>query len=114
VGEKKESGEGEMGDLQQAWALLSEEERDVFGRAIDALVWVTRPRLRNLIFRRRYAQEVLDLAAKAMSGALGVGYSTGFRAVEQFAKLSGSMAGGTDEEKRQLLVDFVERSKVRE
>jgi hypothetical protein len=112
VGEKKESGTGEMSDFQQAWALLSEEERDVFGRAIDAIVWVTRPRLRNLIFRQRYAKEVLDLAGKAMSGALGIGHSTGFRAVEQFAKLSGSMAGRTDEEKRQLLVDFVERSKA--
>jgi hypothetical protein len=103
-----------MSDSQQAWALLSEEERDVVGRAIDALVWVTRPRLRNLVFRRRYGQEVLALAGKAISGALGVGYSTGFRAVEQFAKLSDSMVGRTEEEKRQLLVDFIERSKAQE
>lgn len=111
MGEKKEPGDGRDERFQQAWALLTEQERDVVGRAIDALVWVTRPRLRNLIFRRRYAQEVLDLAGKAICGALGVGYSTGFRGVEQFAKLSDSMVGRTDKEKRQLLVDFVERSK---
>jgi hypothetical protein len=104
MGENKESGDGRDERFQRAWALLTEEERDVVGRAIDALVWMTRPRLRNLIFRRRYAQEVLELAGKGICGALGLGYITGFRGVEQFAKLSDSMVGRTDEEKRQLLV----------
>jgi hypothetical protein len=55
---------------------------------------------------------VLDLAGKAITGALGVGYGTGFRAVEQFAKRANSLEGRTNEERRQMLVDFGERGKA--
>lgn len=83
-------------DYQQAWCLLTEEDKEVFGRALDALVWITRPRLRNFIFRKQYQQEVLELAGKALTGALGAGYGTGFRAVEQFAKLATALDGANE------------------
>jgi hypothetical protein len=102
----------EITDYQQAWALLTEEGKEVFGRAPDALVWITRPRLRNLIFRKQHRQEVLELAGKALTGALGAGYGTGFRAVKQFAKLADGLEDRTEEERRQMLVKFVQRGSV--
>jgi hypothetical protein len=99
-------------DQQQAWSLLTEDEKEVFGRALDAIVWVTRPRLRNFIFRKQYQQEVLELAGKALTGALGAGYGTGFRAVEQFAALANTLEGANEKERKQMLQDFLQHGSV--
>ena len=109
MGADKQTGpdNNESTDWQQAWKLLTEEEKQVFARALDVLVWITRPRLRNFIFRKQYQQEVLETAGNAMTGALGVGYGTGFRAVEQFATLADALQPATEEERRQILVNFV-------
>lgn len=101
----------EMTDYQHAWALMTEEEQEVFGRALDALVWITRPRLRNFFCRKQYLQEVLDWGAKALTGALSAGYGTGFRAVAQFPKLDNALEGA-NEERRKMLLNFVQRGGV--
>ena len=89
--------DGEMNDSLQAYELLTEEEKDLLGRAIDVLVHLTGD--------KKNAETV----ANACLGALALGYHAGCRAVEQFAILANKIEGRPVAEIQELLVEFIRK-----